>query len=74
MRYNLPTLKYVNRFSKHILRTVVAHTPQRSARFSGVKGFVSAVGVISFADSDQPSEDAQQEAIKLFEALALCGA
>jgi len=30
-------------------------------------------GVISFADSDQPSEDAQQEAIELFEALAFAG-
>ncbi|MFT6025568.1 MAG: hypothetical protein ACI9PY_003710 [Ascidiaceihabitans sp.] len=30
-------------------------------------------GVVSFADSDQPSEDAQQEAIELFEALAFAG-
>ncbi|WP_298257566.1 relaxase/mobilization nuclease domain-containing protein [uncultured Litoreibacter sp.] len=30
-------------------------------------------GVISFADSDQPNEDAQQEAIELFEALAFAG-
>ena len=30
-------------------------------------------GVISFAESDQPSEDAQQEAIELFEALAFAG-
>ena len=30
-------------------------------------------GVISFADSDDPSPDAQQEAIELFEALAFAG-
>ncbi|MEO9782646.1 MAG: relaxase/mobilization nuclease domain-containing protein [Sedimentitalea sp.] len=30
-------------------------------------------GVVSFADNDQPSEDAQQEAIELFEALAFAG-
>ncbi|MEN8982505.1 MAG: relaxase/mobilization nuclease domain-containing protein [Planktotalea arctica] len=30
-------------------------------------------GVVSFADSDQPSEDAQQEAIEQFEALAFAG-
>ncbi|MEP6064941.1 MAG: mobilization relaxase [Paracoccaceae bacterium] len=30
-------------------------------------------GVVSFAGSDQPSEDAQQEAIELFEALAFAG-
>ena len=30
-------------------------------------------GVISFADSDQPNEDAQREAIELFEALAFAG-
>ncbi|MCF3592729.1 relaxase/mobilization nuclease domain-containing protein [Rhodobacteraceae bacterium LMO-12] len=30
-------------------------------------------GVISFADSDQPSEDAQQEVIEQFEALAFAG-
>ena len=30
-------------------------------------------GVISFAESDQPSENAQQEAIELFEALAFAG-
>jgi len=30
-------------------------------------------GVISFAEADQPSEDAQQEAIELFEALAFAG-
>ena len=30
-------------------------------------------GVVSFADSDQPSENAQQEAIELFEALAFAG-
>ncbi|MEP3895176.1 MAG: relaxase/mobilization nuclease domain-containing protein [Litorimonas sp.] len=30
-------------------------------------------GVISFAESDQPSEDAQQEAIERFEALAFAG-
>ncbi len=30
-------------------------------------------GVISFAEADQPSEDAQQEAVELFEALAFAG-
>ena len=30
-------------------------------------------GVVSFADNDQPTEDAQQEAIELFEALAFAG-
>lgn len=30
-------------------------------------------GVVSFADNDQPSEDAQQEAIEQFEALAFAG-
>lgn len=30
-------------------------------------------GVISFADSDDPSPDAQQEAIEIFEALAFAG-
>ena len=30
-------------------------------------------GVISFSEADQPSEDAQQEAIELFEALAFAG-
>jgi hypothetical protein len=30
-------------------------------------------GVISFVEADQPSEDAQQEAVELFEALAFAG-
>jgi hypothetical protein len=40
---------------------------------AGANKWSYTAGVVSFADSDQPSEDAQQEAIELFEALAFAG-